>query len=169
MTTPQPSNSARTLKRNEEKWTATLMDAGWTAVPSIILEKQQAIGLNPIDVNILLHLARHWWYSDNLPHPSKATLAQCMGINQSTVRRHIAQLEQAGLIKRKARYDSKTGGQTSNHYDFEGLIKEATPFALEAIETHGKHREEDEQRKRRKKPQLVVNNAQAKGKTGGKG
>lgn len=138
------------------------MDAGWTAVPSIILEKQQALGLDPIDVNILLHLARHWWFSDNLPHPSKATLAECMRVDQSTVRRHIAQLEKAGLIQRRPRYDSKTGGQTSNYYEFDGLIKEATPFALEAIATRENRREEDEQRKRRKKPQLVVNNAKSK-------
>ncbi len=169
MPTPQPSNSARVLKRNEEKWTAPLMDAGWTAVPSIILEKQQALGLDPIDVNILLHLARHWWFSDILPHPSKATMAQCMGIDPSTVRRHIAQMEKDGLIQRRARYDSKTGGQTSNYYEFDGLIKEATPFALEAVEIRENHREQDEQRKRRKKPQLVVKNAQSKGKTGGKG
>ena len=32
------------LRRNEEKWTPALMDAGWTVIPSIILERQQALG-----------------------------------------------------------------------------------------------------------------------------
>ncbi len=44
-------------------------------LPSIILEKQHALGLDAIDVNILLQLARHWWYRDNPPHPSKASIA----------------------------------------------------------------------------------------------
>jgi hypothetical protein len=58
-------------KRNEQKWSPTLMEAGWTVLPSIILEKQDALGLDAIDVNILLQLARYWWYTDNLPHDKK--------------------------------------------------------------------------------------------------
>lgn len=73
------------LKRNEEKWSRALMEPGWTALPSIILEKQDALGLDAIDVNILLQLARHWWYSDNPPYPSKATLAKCIGVDPSTI------------------------------------------------------------------------------------
>ena len=90
------------LRRNEEKWTSTLMNAGWTVLPSIILERQDALGLDPIDVNILMHLARHWWYSDNPPHPSKASMAKCMDIDPSTVRRHIARMEAVGFIKRRS-------------------------------------------------------------------
>lgn len=48
----------RHLKVNERKWTKTLMDAGWTVIPSVILDRQQALGLEPMDVNILLHLAK---------------------------------------------------------------------------------------------------------------
>lgn len=148
----------RTLRRNEQKWSAPLMDAGWTVLPSIILEKQRALGLDPTDVNILLQLARHWWFNDNLPHPAKTTLAECMGVNPSTVRRHIAQMENDGLIRRVARFDQKHRGQTSNFYDFDGLIKAATPFALEAIKIRNDRRAEDAAMRSRKKPKLVVNN-----------
>src|SRR5580698_9370201 len=100
------------LQRNTDKWSNALMEAGWTVLPSIILEKQHALGLDPIDVNILLQLARYWWYSDNPPHPSKASIAQCIGVNPSTVRRHIARMEVDGFIKREARYTKrKFGGQ----------------------------------------------------------
>jgi len=158
MAATQTDSNSRILRRNEEKWSAPLMDAGWTVLPSIILEKQQAIGLDPLDVNILMQLARHWWFNDNLPHPSKSTLAECMGIDPSTVRRRIAQMEQGGLIRRVARYDSKHRGQTSNFYEFDGLIKAATPFALEAINTRQERRAEDAARRNRKKPKIVVNN-----------
>src|SRR5437762_9875315 len=121
------------LKRNEQKWSSTLMEAGWTVFPSIILEKQAAFGVDPIDVNILMHLARHWWYSDNPPHPSKALIAKCMGIDRSAVRRHIARMEAEGLIERKARYNKRLGGQETNTYHFDGLISKATPHAQEFL------------------------------------
>jgi ribosomal protein L9 len=48
------------------------------------------------------------------------------------------------------------GGHSTNFYSFEGLIKEATPFALEKL----KQREENEKREKdrlaRKKPRLSV-------------
>ena len=148
------------LKRNEEKWSPRLMEAGWTVMPSIILEKQHALGLDAIDVNILLQLARYWWYRDNPPHPSKASIAECLGVDRSTVRRHIAAMEAAGLIKREARF-KKSGGQETNAYHFEGLIKEATPFAEEAIRERDRQQDERAARRHRKKPRLVVDNQPA--------
>ena len=159
---PKIKNSER-LRRNEEKWSPALMEAGWTVLPSIILEKQQALGLDAVDVNILLHLARHWWYSDRPPFPSKATIAECMNISSSTVQRHIAQMERDGLINREYRYKPNKGGQDTNAYHFAGLIKEATPFALEAVGTKEKRKAEDIARRRSKKPVLVVNNTKKKG------
>ena len=134
------------------------MDAGWTVLPSIILEKQHALGLDPIDVNILMQLAKHWWFNENLPHPSKTTLAECMNVNPSTVRRRIARMEKDGFIRRVKRYDAKHGGQTSNAYEFDGLITAATPFAVEFINTREERRAEDVIRRSRKKPKLVVDN-----------
>jgi DNA-binding transcriptional regulator YhcF (GntR family) len=144
------------LRRNEEKWTPTLMDAGWTVLPSVILERQQALGLDPIDINIILHIARHWWYADKPPYPSKRTIAECMGIDESTVRKHIARMENDGLLKRNPRYDPKFGGQRSNEYLFNGLIKEALPFAEEAIQQREVRRKEDAEKRTRKRPKLRV-------------
>lgn len=138
------------------------MDAGWTVLPSVILERQAALGLDALDVNILLQLARHWWYGDNLPHPAKGTLAECMGVDPSTVRKRIARMEKDGLIERVARYDAKRG-QTSNFYKFDGLIKAATPFALEAIQTREERKAEDASRRLRKRPKLVVDNTVSDG------
>src|ERR1035438_1954937 len=144
------------LRRNEEKWSRTLMDAGWTALPSVILEKQQALALDPLDLNILLQLARHWWFNDNKPHPAKGTIAQCIGVDPSTVRRRIARLEKDGLIQRVYRHDNVSGRQETNTYHFDGLIKAATPLAEEAIAKRAKRRTEDAARRTRKRPRLVV-------------
>lgn len=144
------------LKRNEQKWSRTLMDAGWTVLPSVILERQQALGLDAVDVNILLHLARHWWYKENLPHPSKLAVAQCMSIDTSTVRRRIAKMEAAGFIRRQARFSKTSGRQETNFYDFKGLIDIATPYAKESLQERDRRRAENLARQRRKKPRLAL-------------
>ena len=64
----------------EHRWGKSLIDAGWVALPSVFLQRQQALGLEPLDVNILLQLADHWWERDNLPFPSKKTLADRIGV-----------------------------------------------------------------------------------------
>jgi hypothetical protein len=143
------------FKRNEEKWTPTLFDAGWTVIPNVILERQQALELDATDVNILLHLIRHWWFAENLPFPSKRTIAECMGITVDTVRRRIKKMEAAGYIKRINRSDSRHG-QQSNYYDLSGLIESCKPLAEEIIQTKQLPREEDAERRKRKFTKLKV-------------
>jgi len=46
-----------------------------------------------------------------------------MGIDASTVRRRIAKMEKAGLIRRNARFGSDQRRE-ANDYDFDNLIKE---------------------------------------------
>lgn len=145
------------LKQNEKKWTPTLMKAGWSAFPNIIIEKQRALGLDAMDMNILLHLVQYWWLEENVPHPSVATIAEAIGVTPRAIQKRIAALEGIGLIKREERRHGKFGSQT-NLYRFDGLIKACTPFAEEKIEAAKKKAEENKARVKRKKPQLVVNN-----------
>jgi len=145
------TEQAERLRRNEEKWSPTLMNAGWTVIPSILLEKQAALGLDAIDVNIILHLAKHWWYRENPPHPSKLSIAKAMGIDPSTVRKRIARMQAEGLIQRESRY-KKLGGQETNFYHFNGLIEVLKPHAEEFIAMREKQRAEDDARKHRKRP-----------------
>jgi DNA-binding transcriptional regulator YhcF (GntR family) len=144
------------LKRNEEKWTPALMEAGWTVIPSVILERQKALGLDPIDLNILMQLAQYWWYKDNPPHPSKRAIAECIGRSPSTVQKRIARMERDGLIERVKRFDRKYGGQTTNQYLFTGLIESATPFAEESIQAKKQAKKDRSDRRTRKKPKLRV-------------
>lgn len=140
---------------NEKKWSKELMEAGWTVFPTILLEKQATLGLSPVDVNILLHLVSYWWTAENKPHPSKKTIAAAMGITPRTVQRRIAAMEGAKLIQRQERRISKEGSKT-NLYHFDGLIKEAKPFAIEKIKVREQRRAEDEKRKRSKRPNLHI-------------
>jgi len=144
-----------TLHVNEKKWTKPLMEAGWLAFPSIILEKQQTLGLTSLDINIILYLATYWWTVDNKPRPSKNTIAEAVGVTARTVQRRIAAMEKAGFIQREERRSSKEASQP-NFYHFDGLIKEATPFALEKINLINSRKEEDKSRQTRRRAVLSI-------------
>jgi hypothetical protein len=128
-----PKTDKERLKRNQEKWTKTLMDTGFTLIPNVLIEYQDDLKLDPVDMNIVLYLAMRWWYRERLPRPSKKTLAKHLGINASTVRRHVAAMQERGLIHRIVR-SSTANGRESNEYNLEGLIELAKPFAERMIE-----------------------------------
>lgn len=119
------------LRTNEKKWSKPLMDAGWTALPSVIIENQKQLGLNPLDLNIVLYLASKWWTPEGKPFPSKNTMAKAMDVHPRTIQKHVAALEAAGYIRREERR-TETGSKT-NVYHLDGLIKAAKPFAEEKL------------------------------------
>jgi predicted transcriptional regulator len=146
---PKEKGALETLRINEKKWSKELMEAGWVSFPSILLEKQQALDLDAVDVNILLHLASYWWTAENKPHPSKRSIAEAIDVTPRTVQRHIAAMESAGLIRREERRISRKGSKT-NLYHFDGLIEEAKPFALEKIKMKNQQKAENERRRKKK-------------------
>jgi predicted transcriptional regulator len=121
------------FKVNEKKWTRPLMRAGWTVLPNVIFERQQALGLDPLDINIILHIASYWWNQGSKPHPSKVTIAKAIGVDPRTIQRRIADLEKGKLIRREQRRVAGTGSKT-NIYHLDGLIEAATPYAHEKIQ-----------------------------------
>ena len=141
-----------TVRVNEEKWSKPLWRAGWIGFPSVFVERQQALGLDPLDLNIILHLADYWWTKDRKPFPSKKTIADAMGVTPRTVQRRIASMEKEGLIRRQQRRTKGQGsrGSETNIYHLDGLIKEATPYAEEKLDQREQRRQEDEATRRRK-------------------
>lgn len=119
------------LRTNEKKWTKPLMDAGWTALPSVIIENQRQLGLSPLDLNIVLYLASKWWTAEGRPYPSKSTMAKAMNVHPRTIQKHIAALESADYIRREERRTS--AGSKTNIYHLDGLINAAHPFAVEKL------------------------------------
>jgi DNA-binding transcriptional regulator YhcF (GntR family) len=141
------------LRTNERKWTKPLMDAGWTAMPTVIIENQQQLGIDSIDLNIILFLASKWWTADGKPFPAKATMAKTMGVDPRTIQRRIARLERDGLIRREQRR-SELGSRT-NVYHLEGLIEAAKPFALEKLSQRNESQKAERTRLNRRGPPKV--------------
>jgi hypothetical protein len=149
-----PVSDGAEIRVNEKKWTPTLMKAGWTALPNVIFERQQALGLDSLDINILLHLASYWWSKDSKPYPSKATIANAIGVDPRTIQRRIAALQAAKLIRREERRIPKVGSKT-NVYHLDGLIEHAKPYAEEKIKNRAADAAERLARAARKgKPKL---------------
>lgn len=139
-----------TLRENEKKWGKELLAPGWTLIPNVLLSKQHALGLDPVDINLLLQILKHWWHADEAPFPSQKTLARSMNVHVSTVKRHLADLRDAGLISWEAR-NRADGGRASNRYDFSGLIRHARPYAAEEVEAKRAAAEERKARRARKR------------------
>lgn len=145
------------LKVNEQKWSKPLMEAGWTALPNVIIERQAALGLDALDINLIVHLAHYWWQPENLPRPSVETIAKALQVTPRTIQKRMRQLEAAGLMNREERRTTKNGSAT-NLYRFDGLIKAATPFAVEKLKEIEAATKAKTERLARKRPKLVVNN-----------
>lgn len=152
---PIKKSDAETLRRNETKWSKPLMDAGWNAIPSIVIEKQEALGLDALDMNIIIHLSNYWWRVDNLPHPSVATIAKAIGVKPRTVQKRISALQAVGLLTRIERRATRRGSDT-NLYGFDGLITAATPYAQEKLAARARKEQEERDRLARKKPKFTV-------------
>jgi DNA-binding transcriptional ArsR family regulator len=127
--TAKPKN-AQAVAENTRKCGNDIVEAGWIFLPSTLVLKRDELGMDAVDLNILLVLLQFWWKADGLPFPTKQTIGNLVGIDPSNVRKRLAKLEQKGLITRTER---RKGGarNDSNIYSFEGLIKRAVPFALE--------------------------------------
>jgi DNA-binding MarR family transcriptional regulator len=153
---PAAPNVKEVLQENQKKWGPDLMKAGWTLQPNTIFMRQRALGLDSVDINILLVLLSYWWQADNLPFPSKKTIAEAIGCDESTIRRRIKHLEAGKLIKRILRPVDKDRHKT-NQYDFTGLIAAATPYAQEEVQAREATREARASRVKRKgRPRLKV-------------
>ena len=142
-------------KANEAKWTKPVMSAGWTAIPSILLEKQHALGLDALDINIIGHLTIYWWTKQNLPHPAVKTMAKAIGVAPRTIQKRIKAMEDLGFIKRIQRRRPGLANAT-NQYNLDGLIKKLTPYAEEKTEAKEATKKKEAERVASKKPKLSV-------------
>lgn len=130
----KPKVAVATEKPIEERWGKDLTASGWTAIPNALFVYSQDLGIDSLDIVIILHLAKFWWRKGNDPHPSKKTLAKMIGVDARTIQRRIAILESKHYIERTARKSVAHGGNTSNSYSFTGLIKAAKPYAKQLLE-----------------------------------
>jgi len=159
MTTKNASSSPSGAKKAKpqadsitDKWGKASKDSGWTAVPNILIYRQKTLGIDSLDLNILLHLLTYWWQDEKKPHPSKKTLANAIGVTPGTVQKRIRAMEAGGLIKRIQRRKENDRSDT-NEYDLSPLRDALLPHAEEELrERNNKHAEKRKRKTTVNKP-----------------
>lgn len=116
----KPGRSA-TANTSADKWGKKVIALGFCILPSLLLRAQRRLCLSPAQLAVLIQLADFWWDAGRKPFPKKADLAHRLGISERQVQRYIAELEQAGLVKRIERRAAHRG-KISNEYDLQGLV-----------------------------------------------
>ena len=116
-----------------KKWGKKTLDVGYTVIPSALLRGQARLGIGANELAVLVHLLEHWWRPNEMPWPSKATIAARLSVSDKTVQRALKNLEEAKLLHRNERYH-KTGGRTSNEYDLRPLVKRLAEIAKDMNE-----------------------------------
>ena|ERR1035438_2852620 len=62
------------------KWGNSL-NSGFQIIPDVLFRCQKILGLEVIDLVILLNITTHWWEYDDLPHPRPSVIARRMNLS----------------------------------------------------------------------------------------
>lgn len=101
-----------------QKWGNGALKMGWTAIPTLLLFRQNELGISPLAMNVLIQLIAHWWKREEKPFPSQANLAERIGVSKRSVQRALVGLEERGLIQKVSiTRDRKGSPNTRNEYD----------------------------------------------------
>lgn len=119
---PLRATKTKATQASEKKWGKDVMKLGFSVMPSLLFRAQRRLGLSPTQLAVLVQLADFWWDEERKPYPSKETLSQRLGIGPRQIQRHIADLEEAGLVRRIERRAIHKG-KLSNAYDLSGLVE----------------------------------------------
>lgn len=121
------------------KWRSAL-DAGFQVVPNVLVRAQAKLGLDALDLAVLLNITMHWWRSDELPYPQPKVIANRVGVSTRTIERRLEQLEERGFIARLAA-EKSADKIVRRRIDLSGLI--AKLEAAAAANLQARHQAED--------------------------
>jgi hypothetical protein len=82
-----------------DKWGSALA-GGWQVIPNVLVRAQTHLGLDAVDVVVLVNMNMHWWQKGDFPFPRPTIIVKRMGIGKRTVERRIEKLVKAGLLER---------------------------------------------------------------------
>ena len=118
---PFPTASKKDAASHERIWGKKIIGHGYTGVPSILIRSQARLGINAMQMTILLHLLDYWFDPSRPPFPSKRTLADRMNVKSKTIQNHMRELEKAGYVQREVRRTA-AGDFNTNVYHLDGLV-----------------------------------------------
>jgi hypothetical protein len=103
--------------------------AGFQLIPNVIFQAQKHLGLDSVDIVILLNVTLHWWRRESLPYPSPAMIASRMGVSKRTVERRIRALERRQFLRRLPAEENGEGGPRVRRFVLDGLMERLETLA----------------------------------------
>ena len=105
----------------------SLLDAGFTAVPNIVLNSYAKLGILPSELIFILQIWQYWW-TDKLPYPPLRAIADKMQISKRQVLKYVSSLQEKGYLLVTHRYGDN-GALLASEYDFSPLIRAVVAHA----------------------------------------
>jgi predicted transcriptional regulator len=138
---PFQKPDTRRLSSTERIWGKAVLSHGYTGIPSILIQAQCRLKLNPVKMNIIIQLLDYWREPDRRPFPSKKELAARINMTEKTIQNNIRALQKSGLIERVYRY-TRHGDPDSNIYNLDGLVKVIQEIEPDFTEARRKRKEQ---------------------------
>jgi hypothetical protein len=117
-----PKHASKNTSSTEKIWGKSVYSHGYAGIPSILIQAQRRLGINPTQMNIIIHLLDYWHEPSRRPFPRKKELATRIGVTDKTIQNNVRALEKAGLIRRQLR-KTGAGDWNSNIYHLDGLVQ----------------------------------------------
>lgn len=116
----------------EAKWGKISLTAGFTMVPSVLIQRMGSLGLKPTEFCVLMVIISYWIKAEEPPHPSVEMIAASLAVDARTVRRAIGGLAGKGLIVKEERVLANNSNK-SNRYHLTPLVDRLKPYAGEHL------------------------------------
>lgn len=123
-----PAPAKRQKSSTERIFGPAVMSHGFTGVPNILVRGQKRLGLNTAQFNILVQLLSYWMDPAKPPFPSKRKLLERLEMSETTLQKHIRDLEKQGFLEREQQ-TTAAGDFGSNIYHLDGLVRKLKKLA----------------------------------------
>lgn len=135
-----PKAAAKKPSSTERIWGKAVYSHGYAGIPSLLIQAQRRLGINPLQMNVLIQLLDYWHEPSRKPFPTKKELANRIGVTDKTIQNTMRDLEKAGLIRREMRRTA-AGDWNSNIYHLDGLVAKVQALEPEFAAEKKKRRE----------------------------
>lgn len=116
----------------EAKWGDALV-MGFAIVPGVLIRAQAKLGLDAIDLAILLNVLLHWWKPGEWPYPPPSLIARRVGVSTRTIERHLESLQDRGFLVRH-QSTASPDGLAVRRIELTGLVSRLQAFARAGLE-----------------------------------
>ena len=122
--TNRNSDSTTTIYQIAVRFGDDILQAGFTAVPNLVLDHYASLGITPGEMMFIIHLWQYWW-TEKDPYPSLKTIAAKMSVSRRQVSNYTQSLKTKQFLLVHERQDPERG-QVTSEYDFTPLIQAIT-------------------------------------------